>query len=267
MQKNKATRIQGMFIIVDRGNLEGLEHWAEELEMRGIPAVIQIEEYTIDENCNTVKGLSNRLFEFGCAYNEQPLWNESFYNQYEIMSRVKDKLEACMNRPMRVFQSKYLAYNEATLQVADKLGIEFILARGTAGARAVVYKPHEYNAKIISVSNVPSKEMGSGSLCDFSLWSRTETPAGFRDILFGLKEDRIVLVAQAHLSGVKSHWWNVYQDFLNANIVTWKSLDEFGAGAVAMPNAQIPINTAVDYTTPKPRIPLEQEPDLIKKSV
>ena len=148
-----------------------------------------------------------------------------------------------------------LLYDEVTLRVADKLGVEYILARGTAGAKAVVYKAKEYNTKILSISNVPSEEMGPGSLCDESLWYRGVTPNGFREILFSLKEERIIWVAQTHLSGVKLHWWNVYQDFLNTNTVTWKSLDEFSVNPTAMPNGQIPVNTEVKYVTPQPKIP------------
>ncbi|MFC1971344.1 hypothetical protein ACFLV0_05420 [Chloroflexota bacterium] len=261
MPENKVIQIQGILVIVARRNFKGLAHWIEELARREIPAVIQVDESTIAEHCHVLKEFTGKRFEFGGAYNERPFWDEPFGRQYEIMRGMKDKLEACLNKPMRVFQSMYMAYNEATLQAADKLGIEFILARGASGASAVVYQPLEYQVKIISASNVPSKDMGSGSLCDHSLWCRTETPASFRDILFALKEDRIILVAQAYLSGIKLRWWNVYQDFLNADIVAWKTLDEFATIFELRPNAQIQVNTEVDYTTPKPKIPLEQEPN------
>ena len=248
-----------MFLVIDRRNVKGLKHWGEELVKRGIPALLQIDEYMVDKNCDVIKDLSDKGFEIGGGYNERPLWNESFRFQHEKMDRLKRKVESCIDRPMRVFNSKYFAYDEVTLKTAEKLGIEYVLARGTAGVKAVIYKPEEYNTKIISVSNVPSIEMGTGSLCDESLWSRGSTPSEFRETLFGLKEDRIILTAQTHLSGVKLHWWNVYQDFLNANIVTWKSLDEFASNPIVLPNAQIPLNTEVQYVTPQPKIPLEQE--------
>jgi len=162
---------------------------------------------------------------------------------------------------MRIFNSKYFAYDEVTLSIADKLAVEYILARGATGAEAVVYKPQEYNAKILSVSNVPSKDMGTGSLCDESLWSRGVTADGFMEMLFSLKADRIILVAQTHLSGRKLHWGNVYKVFLNANVITWESLDEFAASPLSLPNEEIPVNTEVEYVTPQPKIPLEQEPE------
>jgi hypothetical protein len=263
MPNDKSTRIKGLFLIVDRKNDKGLAHWARELEERKIPAVILVDEYMVDNNCSLVKNISERGFEIGSSYNEQPFWNEVFDIQYEIMSRIQDKVQSCISKPMRIFGSKYFAYNEATLQVADTLGIEYILARGTAGAKALIYKPHEYQITIISVSNVPSMGMGTGSLCDWSLFSRGETPDVFRKILFGLTVDKMILVGQTHLSGVKVRWWNVYQDFLNANIVTWTPLGEFATNAIELPNTQIPVNREVRYVTPKPKIPLGQEPDYL----
>ncbi len=260
MLRNKPVKIEGVFLIIERRNATGLKHWGDEFQRRAIPAVIQVDEGGLGDTCSIIKDLSDRGFEIGGAYNEQPFWNESYECQYEQMSHLKDKIQSCINKPVRVISSKYFAYDETTLEVADKLGVEYILARGTAGIKAVIYKAEEYNTKIISVSNVPSKEMGTGSLCDESLWSRGETPDDFEKILFTLKEDKIILVAQTHLSGVKLRWWNVYQDFLNANIVTWESLDEFAANPIVLPNAQIPVNTEVKYVTPEPQIPLKEEP-------
>jgi len=261
MTGNKVTQIEGMFLIIDHGNVKGLEHWCDELQRRGIFAVIEISKEMLDENCTLIKELSDRGFEIGGAYNERPFWNEPYNFQYEEMRIVKDKVQSCIGKPMRIFGSKYSAYDETTLRAADALGIEHVFARGAVGAKAVIYKPEEYHTKLVSVSNVPSKKLGLGSLCDQSLWSRGETPDRFKEILFNLKEDRIVLVAQTHLSGVKLHWWNVYQDFLDADIVNWESLDEFAANPIVLPNAQIPVNTELKYAIPQPKVPLEQEPD------
>jgi hypothetical protein len=243
VQKHKAVNIEGMFLIIDHGNVNGLEHWGDEFERRGIPAVIQTNEHMVSQN------------------NERPFWNEPYSFQYETMSHIKNNVETCIGKPMRIFGSKYSAYDEVTLRVAHDLGVVYVFARGASGARALVFKPEEYNVTLLSVSNVPSKQLGTGSLCDQSLWSRGAAPDEFREILFNLEEDRIILVAQTHLSGVKLHWWNVYRDFVDAGVVTWKSLDEFAANPIVLPNAQIPVNTEVKYLTPQPRIPLEQEPD------
>ena len=200
-------------------------------------------------------------FEFGGSYDEAPFWNESYDFQYDKMSRLKDKLEGITGKPMRSFSSKYSAYNEETLKIAEKLGIRYLFARGTAGAKAVVYKPREYDVRIISTSDVPLKDMGGGTLADGSFWSRGAGPEDFRKILFSLKEDKITLVAQAQLSGVKLYWWNVYQEFFDADPVNWETFEQFAADPLELPNAEIPMNTEVQYLKPQPKIPLEEEVD------
>jgi hypothetical protein len=226
-----------------------------------MPAVIQTNEQMVTEHGDLIKNLAAKGFEICGAYNEKPFWNEPYRFQHDVMSRIKDKVEACTGKPMRIFGSKYSAYDEVTLRVAHELRVNFLFARGAAGARAVVYQPEEYAVTLVSVSNVPSKKLGTGSLCDQSLWSRGAAPKDLKQILLSLKEDRIVLVAQTHLSGVKLHWWNVYQDFLDARRVVWRSLDEFARHPVVLPNAQIPMNTEVQYLTPQPKTRLEEEPD------
>ena len=88
------------------------------------------------------------------------------------------------------------------------------------------------------------------------------SPEEMKFTLFNLTNKRIILVAQTHLSGVKQNWWQVYQEFFDANIVRWKTLDEFTARPVILPYSQIPMNREVKYMNPTPLIPLEQEPDL-----
>lgn len=259
MKEPNSDKVTGLFLVIDRLREQGLNRWCNELERRGIPAVISIHEETVARHCEMVKNISERGFEIACGYKGGPFWGESYDFQLTQAKRIKGLVETCVGRPLRILHSKYFAYTEDTLKVADALGIEYIFARGTAGARAVVYQPREYGAKIISVSNVPSKTMGTGSLCDESLHCRTETPDTLRHLLFHLKEDRIILVAQTHLSGEKVHWWNVYQEFFDAGIVNWKPLDQFVTDPVVLPNAEIPINTRADYRVPKPLIPLEQE--------
>jgi hypothetical protein len=259
MKESNSVKVAGLFLVIDRLSEKGLNRWCDELERRGIPAVISIHEETVVRHCDMVKNISDRGFEIACGYKGGPFWGESYDFQLAQAKRIKEQLEACIERPLRILHSKYFAYTEDTLKVADALGIEYIFARGTAGARAVVFQPREYSVKILSVSNVPSKTMGTGSLCDESLHCRTETPDTLRDLLFHLKEDRIILVAQTHVSGEKVHWWKVYQDFFAARIVDWRSLDQFVTEPVVLPNAEIPINTRADYMVPKPLIPLEQE--------
>lgn len=253
-------KTEGLFRILRR-DPKGLRHWAAELKRREIPANFNADENLLDKDGGLVREICGLGFEFGGSYDEAPFWNESYDSQYDKMGRLKDKLESVTGMTMLTFSSKYSAYNEDTLKIAGKLGIRYVFGRGTAGVKAVVYKPEEYDVKIVSTSDVPLKDMGGGTLADGSFWSRGATPDDFRQSLFSLKEDKITLVAQAQLSGVKLYWWNVYQEFLDANLVDWKTIDAFTADPVVLPNAQIPVNTEVQYLKPQPKMPLEEEVD------
>ena len=253
-------KTEGLFRIL-RWDPRGSRHWAEELRRRGIPASFSADEKQLDKDSGLVREIHAMGFDVGGSYDEVPFWDEPYDSQYEKMTRLKDKLESVTGRPMRSFSSKYSAYNEHTLKIAERLGITYLFARGTAGARAVVFKPMEYDVNLLSTSDVPFKEMGGGTLADGSIWSRGGTPDDFKKVLFGLKESKITLVAQAQLSGVKLYWWNVYQEFFDANLVKWKTIDDFAMNPIVRPNGEIPVNTEVQYVKPQPKIPLEQEVD------
>ena len=255
-----AIKTEAVFRVL-RWDARGSRHWGEELKRRGIPANFSADEKQLEKDSGLVREICAMGFELGGSYDEAPFWNEPYASQYEKMTRLKEKLEAVTGKPMRSFSSKYSAYNEHTLKIAEKLGIKYVFARGTAGPRAVVYKPKEYDLKILSTSDVQLENMGGGTLADGSIWSRGGTPDDFRKILFGVRENKITLVAQAQLSGVKLYWWNVYQEFFDADLVDWKSMDEFCLDSVELPNDHIPVNTEVQYLKPQPKTPLEQEVD------
>ena len=168
---------------------------------------------------------------------------------------------------MRVFGSRYFAYDENTLRAADALGVEYVLARGTAGERATVYAPREYKAKIISVSNVPFGEMGTGSLCDYSLWARGSTDEDFANVVdkvLARRPSDMILVSHAYLGGTKTKWWRTYEKALASNDVQWRRFDDWvkAVGVVALPFDKIPVNREVKYEAPKPAVPLDRLEDL-----
>jgi hypothetical protein len=162
-----------------------------------------------------------------------------------------------------VFGSRYFAYDENTLKAADALGVEYVLGRGTAGALAKIFAPREYKVKIISVSNVPFAEMGTGSLCDYSLWARGSSDKDFATVvdkvLASHKSDPI-LVSHAYLGGIYAGWWQTYENALARPEVKWRQFDEWVRAVKVdpMPLAEIPVNREVKYDTPQPAIPLER---------
>jgi hypothetical protein len=106
MQKDILAQMEGMFLIMDHGNVQGLRHWADELERRGMPAVIQTNEYMLSEQSGMIKNVCDKEFEICGAYNEQPFWDKPYSFRNEVMGRIKDKLETCTGKPMRIFGSK-----------------------------------------------------------------------------------------------------------------------------------------------------------------
>ena len=261
--------IEGLMLIVDRKSDEGLSRWAEELYKRQIPALILADGHTINESPDLIRRVASSPFDMGCVYNDGPFWTDTHEDmvtwlpswvhierpqlkspyevQREIMAQIDEKVSPLIGGTMRAFSGKYFSYNQDTQKIADELKIPYILARGTAAARAVFYQPIEYAATIVSVSNVPSKQLGTGSLCDESLKARTETPDDFRDLLFGLDVDRVILVAQTHISGLMRPWWDVYMDYFDQANVQWHTLADFVTVPPAIPNKEIPKNYRVDY--------------------
>jgi len=239
---NNSSQMAGLFFVLDNNNLEGLNSWASELKERNIPAVIKVSEALLDKSCDAVKGVSESGFDIFGGFDEESLWDASYEYQIEKISTIKEKVESCTGAPMRFFCAKFLSYNENTLKVADKLGIEYVFVLGTAGARAVIYQTDEYKTKIISVSSVLSSSGERGSLCDHAMSNCGETPTGFRDILFNLNEDNIILVGWTYKSGVSLEWRNVFSEFLDAGLVTWRSIDELNPETIRLPFAKVPIN-------------------------
>ena len=253
--------MHGLFLVIDRNNPRGLEHWADELYARGIPALILVDKAMPETNPRLMRDIAQAGFEIGFCYNDKAAWDMPYDEQWPIFSRYVKTCEDCTGKKQNIFGAKFFSYNEATLQIAQKLGVKILPARGTAGEEAVIYKPREYDVKIMSISNVPSAGMGTGSLCDWSLYSRSESPSAFGRILLGLRADRMVVVTQTHLGGVKIRWWNVYQELLNACLVDWQPLPEFTANPQEMPLAEIPQNKEAQYmNNAKPQLTLEKEP-------
>ena len=253
--------MDGLFLVIDRNNPRGLEHWADELYSRGIPALVLVDKEMPQTNPRLMRDIAQAGFEIGFSYNDKAVWDMGYDEQWQIFSRYVKECEDCTGKKQTVFGTKFFSYNEATLQIAQKLGVKVIPARGTAQAEAVVYRPKEYDVRILSISNVPSASMGTGSLCDWSLYSRSEAPADFSRILMDLNAGRVVVVTQTHLGGIKVRWWNVYQELFNACLVTWHDLTDFTTNPHVMPLAEIPQNREAQYmNNAQPQLTLDQEP-------
>jgi hypothetical protein len=257
-------RTNGLVMLIEFEHIEGIRYWERQLDQRNLTALIQAQRNVIAEHPKDFARLALKGYPVAGLYAEKPFWDVPYEEQLARMREVKEAIErTIVHRTMRVFGSKYFAYDENTLRAADSLGVEYVLARGTAAERAIIYAPREYKAKIISVSNVPFAEMGTGSLCDYSLWARGSTDADFanvvQNVLAGRPSD-VILVSHAYLGGTKAKWWRTYEAALDSRYVQWRKFDDWvkAVRQVDLPYAQIPVNREVKYQAPKPAVPLEQ---------
>ncbi len=258
-----ASRINTMLMLIEFERIEGIEQWEKELDSRGLTALVKVQDNVLEEYPTVFKRLADKGYEIAGGYDKAPFWDMSYDEQYKYLKESKDLVEKITGKNMRVFGSRYFAYDETTLKAADALGIEYILGRGVNDVEATVYQPKEYKVRVISVTNVDVGEpMGRGSLCDYSLWSRGADAVEFGQILdesIAKKPTNMILVSHAYLGGTRLEWWIEYEKALTSDKVTWNSFDNWlqNQEIVTLPNAEIPMNKEVKYVQPKPDKPME----------
>jgi hypothetical protein len=257
------TPTNGLIMLLEFERMEGLRHWEQELNKRGLNALVQVQHGLMQKYPDDFVRMAAEGYIIAGTDPEKPFWDMPYDEQIARMREAKDAVERVTHRPMRVFGSRYFAYDQNTLKAADALGVEYVLGRGTAGALAIIYAPKEYKAKVISVSNVPFGEMGSGSLCDYSLWARGSTDRDFAvmlDKVIAGRQADLILVSHAYIGGTYRGWWQAYESALGRPEVKWRPFDQWleAVKINVMPFAQVPINREVKYDTPKPAVPLEK---------
>lgn len=273
---NKNTVSNGLMMLIEFEKIEGILNWEKELDERGLTALVKVQDNVLEEYPKVFKRLSDKGYEIAGGYDSEPFWDMPYEKQYEYMKASQEFIHSITGKEMRVFGSRYFAYDENTLKAADALGIEYILARGTQGVKASIYSPQEYNVKIISVSNIVFEDMGSGSLCDYSLWARGADAQEFEKTVnngFSEKPENLILVSHAYLGGTRQEWWDVYERALNNEEIGWTDFNSWMSNVKvkSMPNEEIPINREVKYVAPTPAKAIEDfEPipgleDLLKE--
>lgn len=259
--KNRS--INAMLMLIEFEKVEGVLQWEKELDARGLTALVKVQDNVLEENPEVFKRLAEKGYEVAGGYDEAPFWDMAYDEQYKCLKESKEKVEKITGKKMRVFGSRYFAYDETTLKAADALEIEYILGRGVNDVEATVYQPKEYKTRIISVTNVDVGEpMGRGSLCDYSLWARGADPQEFGKILdesIAKKPTNMIVVSHAYLGGTRLEWWNQYQGILLSNKIKWNGFDGWleNQKIVTSPNIDIPMNKEVKYANPCPAKPME----------
>ena len=265
-----AAKPVGLVQLIEFHNIQGLRNWAHELEERGLKSLVFVQKNILEAHSTEIKWLSDAGHEIAGGHAEDAFWDVEYETQFAIMSETKELVEEITGRPMRVFGSRYFAYDENTLAAADALGVEYVLARGTSDVEAIIYVPDEYDCKIISVSNVTFEDMGRGSLCDYSLWARGATAEEFGEALddaIAKHPKRIMFATHTYLGGMKATWWEQYRRLLDSDEIRWAAdFDEWASPEsgvnIRVPLRQVPADREVTYTTPTPSEPLDELDDV-----
>lgn len=257
------SKINTMLMLIEFEKIDGVLQWEKELDKRNLTALVKVQDNVLKENSEVFKRLAYKGYEIAGGYDKAAFWNMSYDEQFKYLKESKDLVEKITGKEMRVFGSRYFAYDETTLKAADALGIKYILGRGVNDVEATIYQPKEYKVKVISVTNVDVGEpMGRGSLCDYSLWARGTDATEFGKILdqsVAKKPINMILVSHAYLGGTRLEWWKEYENALASDKINWNGFDKWmeSQKVVTLPNNEIPMNTEVKYVSPNPAKAME----------
>jgi glutaredoxin len=213
----------------------------------------------IKKNAEELKEiLKTGVVELCPSYDPEPFWGMPYEKQYTIIKEMLENSKEYLGVTPRAISSRYMASDETTLKVADELGIEYITARGTTELATTIYKPEEYNVKIISVSNIDVPEFKYGSFCDYSFYERAGEPEDMEEqFKRAIQNKKIMATSHTYIGGFKERWNDMWHRLWDNYGVEWVDLDTLGTIDKTMPTWQIPVNRNAPYTPEKIRPKLE----------
>lgn len=252
-----------MMLLIEFKNTDGLVNMVNDMKERDVKGLLMINGEFIEENAEELREiLKTGVIEVAPSYDPKPFWDMPYEEQYEIISNMIESAENTLGVKPRVISSRYMASDETTIKVAEALGIEYITARGTTELATTVYKPEEYNVKIISVSNIDVPEFKYGSFCDYSFYERNGSPEDMtREFERAIQNEKFIGVSHTYIGGYKERWNSMWHNFWDNYDVEWVDLDTLGSVDKEMPMWQIPVNKNAPYTPEKirPAIAYEDE--------
>jgi hypothetical protein len=242
---------EGLMVLIEYKDTVGLVNFVNELKQRDISSALLATPEFVEDNCETIKTLTNYGVEIIGSNTEEPFWDIPYQEQYDRISEIKDGIESCTGKPLKIIGSRFFASDENTVRVAEELGIPYVTARGTTGQKATVYKPTDYNVKILSISNIESINFKYGSLCDYSYWTRQGEPEDMKeDLEYTVSTyNKLTPVSHTNIGGYLKRWFEMWKSFWDENEIQWVSLDEMMSSVdYEMEFNKIPQNRNFPYT-------------------
>ncbi len=257
------TTPQAMMLLIEFQNTDGLVNMVNDMKERDVKGLLMVSGSFIEKHADVLKEiLKSGVVELAPSYDPEPFWGMSYDKQYEIISEMIKNAQTYLGVTPRVISSRYMASDENTVKVAQALGIEYITARGTTELATTIYKPKEYDVKIISVSNIDVPEFEYGSFCDYSFYERNGSPEDMEtQYKRAIQNQKFMAVSHTYIGGYKERWNDMWHRFWDNYEVDWVDLDTLGSIDKEMPMWQIPINKNAPYTPEKirPAVSYEDE--------
>lgn len=254
---------QVMMLLIEFQNTDGLVNMVNDMKERDVKGLLMVSGSFIQKHAEVLKEvLKTGVVELAPSYDPEPFWGMSYEKQYEIISQMIENAQTYLGVTPRVISSRYMASDENTVKVAQALGIEYITARGTTDLATTVYKPEEYDVKIISVSNIDVPEFKYGSFCDYSFYERNGSPEDMEtQYKRAIQNEKFMAVSHTYIGGYKERWNDMWHRLWDNYEVDWVDLDTLGSVDKEMPMWQIPVNKNAPYTPEKirPAISYEEE--------
>lgn len=266
VSQEESVNPKAMMLLIEFGSTDGLVNMVNDMKERDIHGILMVSGDFIEKNSVVLKEiLKTGVIEIAPSYDPEPFWGMPYDTQYEIVSDMIDKAKEHLDITPRIISSRYMASDENTVKVADTLGIEYITARGTTELATTVYKPTDYDVKIISVSNIDVPEFKYGSFCDYSFYERNGTPEDMTtQFERAIEQEKFMGVSHTYIGGYKQRWNEMWHNFWDNYDVDWVNLDTLGYVDKEMPMWQIPVNKNAPYTPEKirPAISYEDEANI-----
>jgi hypothetical protein len=254
---------QAMMLLIEFQNTDGLVNMVNDMKERDVKGLLMVSGSFIEKHADVLKEiLKTGVVEIEPSYDPEPFWGMSYDRQYEIISEMIKNAQTYLGVTPRVISSRYMASDENTVKVAQALGIEYITARGTTELATTIYKPEEYDVKIISVSNIDVPEFKYGSFCDYSFYERNGSPEDMEtQYKRAIQNEKFMAVSHTYIGGYKERWNDMWHRFWDNYEVDWVDLDTLGSVDKEMPMWQIPVNKNAPYTPEKirPAVSYEDE--------
>lgn len=254
---------QAMMLLIEFQNTDGLVNMVNDMKERDVKGLLMVSGSFIEKHADVLKEiLKTGVVELAPSYDPEPFWGMPYDRQYEIISEMIKNAQTYLGVTPRVISSRYMASDENTVKVAQALGIEYITARGTTELATTIYKPEEYDVKIISVSNIDVPEFKYGSFCDYSFYERNGSPEDMEtQYKRAIQNEKFMAVSHTYIGGYKERWNDMWHRFWDNYEVDWVDLDTLGSVDKEMPMWQIPVNKNAPYTPEKirPAVSYEDE--------